>query len=79
MDGTPAIDLRNLVIEVLHSPPNQINKSRSQESQGNLSRDATLHMKNLNPTKHVNLDLNIVDHVSSNVRSSRCGAMLNVF
>ena len=36
-------------------------------------------MKNQNPTKHVNLDLNNVDHVSSNARSSRFGAMLFVF
>ena len=46
--------------------------------QGNLSRDTTLHMKNLNPTKHVNLDLNNVDHVSSDVRPSRFGAMLYI-
>ena len=36
-------------------------------------------MKNPNQSKHVNLDLNNVDHVSSNVRSSRFGAMLDVF
>ena len=36
-------------------------------------------MKNQNPTTHVNLDLNNVDHVSSNVRPSRFGAMLPVF
>ena len=32
-------------------------------------------MKKQNPPKHVNLDLNSVDHVSSNVRSSRFGAL----
>ena len=79
MDGIPALDLWDLVIEVFHSPPNQINKSKGQESQGNLSRNTTLHMKNQNPTKHDSLDLNNVDHVSSNVRSSRFGAMLYVF
>ena len=79
MDGIPALDLWDLIIEVLHSSPNQINKSKDQESQGNLSRNTTLHMKNQNPTKHVNLDLNNVDHVSSYVRSSRFGAMLYVF
>ena len=36
-------------------------------------------MKNPNPTKHVNLDLNNNDHVSSNVRLSQIGAMLYVF
>ena len=79
MDGVPALDLWYLVIEVFHSSSNQINKSEGQESQGNLSRNTTLHMKNQNPTKHVNLDLNNVDHVLSNVRSSRFGAMLHVF
>ena len=66
-------------IEVFHSTPNQINKTKDLKSQGNLSQNTTLHMKNPNPTKHVNLDLNNGDHVSSNVRSSRFGAMLNVF
>ena len=75
MDGIPALDLWDLVIEVFHTSPNQINKSKDQESQGNLSRNTTLHMKNPNPTKHVNLDQNNVDHVSSNVRPSRFGAM----
>ena len=32
MDGIPALDLWDLVIEVFHSPPNQINKSEGQES-----------------------------------------------
>ena len=45
MDGIPALDLWDFVIEVFHSPPNQINKSEGQESQGNLSRNTTLHMK----------------------------------
>ena len=54
MDGIPALDLWDMVIEV-DSSPNQINKSKDQESQGNLSRNTTLHMKNRNPTKHGNL------------------------
>ena len=69
MDGIPALDLSYSVIEVLHSPPNQISKSKGQESQENLSRNTTLHMKNQNPTEHVNLDPNKVDHVSTKVRS----------
>ena len=36
-------------------------------------------MKNQNPTKHINLDLNDVDHVSSNAKFSRFGAMLYIF
>ena len=60
MDGVPALDLWDLVIEVFHSSPNQINKSTGLESQGSLSRNTTLHMKNQNSTKHVNLDLKIL-------------------
>ena len=61
MDGIPPLALWDLVIEVFHSSPNhQINKSKGQESQGNLSRNTTLHMKNPNPTKQVNLDLKIL-------------------
>ena len=36
---------------------NEVNKFKGQESQGNLSRNTKLHMKNQNPAKHVNLDL----------------------
>ena len=79
MDGILALDLWDLVIEVSHSPPNLINKSKGQESQVNLSHNTTLHMKNQNPTKHVNLDLNNVDHVSSDGGSFRFGATLYVF
>ena len=79
VDGVPALDLWDLLIEVFHSSPNQINKSKGQGSQGNLSRNTTLHMKNQNPTKHVNLDLNNVDHVSSNVRSPQFSALFYVF
>ena len=49
-----------------------------QESQRNLLRNTTHHMKNQNPTKNVNLDLTNVDHVSSGVRSSPFGSMLDV-
>ena len=79
MDGIPALDLWDLVIEVFHFSPNQINNFKGQESQGNLSRNTTLHMKIQNPTKHVILDLNNVDHISSHVRSSRFGAMFFCF
>ena len=36
-------------------------------------------MKNQNSTKHADLNLSNVDHVSSNVRPSRYGAVLYVF
>ena len=62
MDGIPALDLWDSAIEGFHPSPNQINKP-TVRSQGNLSRNITLHKKNQNPTKHDNLDLNNVDHV----------------
>ena len=76
MDGLPALDLEDLVIEVFHSSPHQTKETKDEKSKGNLSQNTTLHMKK---TKHVNLDLNNVDHVSSKVRSSRFGARLYVF
>ena len=79
MDGIPALDLWDLVIETFHSSPNQINKSKDLESQGNLSRNTTFHKKIQNSTKHADLDLNIVDHVSSDVKPSQFGAMLCIF
>ena len=70
----------DVAIEVFHSSPSQINKSKDQESQRNLSRNTTLHMKKKqNPTEHVNLDPNKVDLVSTKVRSFQFGAMLYVF
>ena len=76
MNGIPALDLWDLVIEVFHSSPNQTNKTKDErEPRRNMSRNTTLHMKNQNPTKHVNLDVNNVDHTSSNVRPSRFGAI----
>ena len=78
MDGIPALDLWDLVIEVFHSSPNQANKARDiAEPQGNLLQSTTLDMRSQTPTKHINLDLTNVDHVSSNVKPS--GAMLYVF
>ena len=77
MDAIFALDLWDFVIEVFHSSPNQINKSKGQESQGNLSRNTTLHMKNQNPTKHVSLIW--IMYVSSNVRPFQFGAILYIF
>ena len=45
VDWILALDLWDLVIEVFHSSPNQINKTKDvREPQGNLSRNTTLHM-----------------------------------
>ena len=82
MDGIPALDLWDLVIEVFHSSPNQLNNTKDQ-AQGNLSRDTTSNKHTQNkskvPTPHDNFDLNIVDCVPSNAKFSRFGAMLYIF
>ena len=69
MDGVPALDLWDLVIEVFHDSPNQLNNTKGQV-QGKLSRDTTSNWHTQNktkfPTQHDNFDLNNVDCVPSN-------------
>ena len=82
MDGIPALDLWDLVIEVFLSSPNQLKKSK-RRVQGNLLRDTPSNKHTDNQTKtpiqHDNLALSNVDHVLSNAKSSRFGAMLYIF
>ena len=82
MDGTPALDLWDLVVEVFHSSPNQLNNTRGQV-QGNLSRNTRSNKRTQNQTKtpiqHGNFDLSDVDCVPSNAKFSRFGAMLHIF
>ena len=78
MDGIPVLALWEFGQRVFHSVPNRINKSQGQESQGNLSQNTTLHMKNQTPTNHINLDLANVDHVPSNGIPSGPSAVLYV-
>ena len=59
--------------------PKPIDKLNGPELQENLLRNTTPHMKNQNPTKHNNLDLNDIDQFSSNVGLFQFGAMLYVF
>ena len=78
MDGIPALHLCDLVIK--YFIPHQIKstKTKINRRRETCRKTPNTNMKNPNPTKHVNLDLNNVDHVSSNVRSSRFGAVLCV-
>ena len=70
-DGVPALDLGDLVIEVFHSSPNQINKSEDvREPRGNLSAITQPDMRKQSPTTHTNLDLTNIDHVPSGVTHS---------
>ena len=81
MDGIPALDLRDLVVEVFHSSPNQLNNTKDQV-RGNSSRNTTSNKHTQNQikvlTQHDNFDLSNVDHVPSNAMSSRFGAMLYI-
>ena len=82
MDGSPALDLWDLVIEVLHSSSNQSKKSRENVS-GNLSHDTSSRKQTMNqaktPIQHNDLESCIVDYVSSNVKSSHFGTMRYIF
>ena len=63
MDGIPALDLWDSVIEVFHSSPTQSKKTKDQ-ARGNSSRDTTSNKQTQNqiedPTKHNNLELSNV-------------------
>ena len=82
MDGIPALDLWDFVMDVLHSSFHQPKKSK-ENVQGNLLHDTPLrkHTKNQvkTPTQHNDLELCNVDYVSSNVKSSQFGVMLYIF
>ena len=82
MDGIRGLDLLDFVIEVLHSSSSQTEKSK-ENVQGNLLHDTRSrkhtdnHVKT--PFQYNDLEICNVDCVSSNVRSSRFGAMLYIF
>ena len=82
LEWIPALDLWDLVIEVCHSSPNGLNNSKDQV-RGNSSRNTTSNKHTQNqtkvPTQHDNFDVSDVDHVPSNAKFSRFGAMLYIF
>ena len=81
MDGIPALDLWDLVIEVVHSS-NQAKKSK-ENVQGKLLHDTSSRKQTKNqvktPVQQNDLELCNVDYVSSNVNSSQSGAMPYIF
>ena len=80
MDGIPAFDLWDSVIAAFHSQPNQTNKARDlRQLQGNLLQRTPPNMRSQISTKHINLDLANIDHVSSNVKPSGSSGMFHVF
>ena len=80
MDGIPALDLWDLVIDVFHSSANQTNKTKDdRESRGNLWVKTQPSMRKQIPTMHTNLDLTTIDHVPSSVTLCGSNAMWYVF
>ena len=81
MDGIPALDLWDLVIEVLHSSSNRSKKSKENVT-GNLLHDTSPRKQTNTQTEaqiqHNDLELSNVYYVSSNVNSSHSGAMLYI-
>ena len=81
-DGIPALDLWDLGIQVFHSSPNQLKKSKDRV-QGNMLRNTPSNKHTQNQTKtpiqHDTLELCNVDHVSANAKSLQFGGMLYIF
>ena len=82
MDGIPALDLWDLVLEVLHSSSNHSKKSQ-ENVQRNLLRDTSsskyTNIQTKNSIQYNYFELCNVGYVSSNVKSSQSGAMLYIF
>ena len=80
MDGIPALPLWDSVLEVIHSSPNQTNKTKGvREPQGNLSTTPQSNMRKQIPTTNTNPDLTNINHVPSSGTLSGSHAMLYVF
>ena len=74
-DGTPALDLWDLVIDVFHSSPKQTNETKDvREPRGNLSATQS-NMRKQIPTTNTNPDLINIDHVPSSGTHSGSNAM----
>ena len=80
MNGIPALDLWDLVTEVLHSSPNQTNKTKDvRELRGNVSANIRPNVRKQNPTNHTDQDLTNIDHAPSSGTHSGSNALLYVF
>ena len=83
MDGIPALDLWNLVIEVFHCDQNQPYQTKGFPAQGNLWHHVMIGTRKESQTKTPTMrdgsELFHFDNVPSNVRFSQSIAMLIVF
>ena len=75
MDGIPALDLWNLVIDVFHCNQNQPSETKGSPAQGNLWHRVTSSTRKKNQTqvltKHDRSELLHIDSVLSNVKFSQ--------
>ena len=63
MDGIPALDLWDLVIEAFHSSSYQTNKTKDvRVLRGNLSANIRPNVRKQIPTNHTDQDLTNIDH-----------------
>ena len=77
MNGIPALDLWDSVVEVFDSTPNQTIKTKDvREPRGNLLATLRLNMRKQIPTMNTNLYLTDIDHVPSSGTHSGSNAML---
>ena len=83
MDGIPALDLWNLVIEVFHCNQNQPSETKDSSAQRNLWHRVMSSTRKKSqakaPTKHDSSELFHIESVPSNVKLSQSIAMLYVF
>ena len=75
MGGLPAVDVWDVVIEVLHHPENT--ESPTQQAQGNLLRNSNSKPKRRRGNPDVD-ELSNVDHVVTNANSSQCEYQLHI-
>ena len=81
MDGIPALDLWDLVIDVLHSNPNQKEKFKKEREDPLHDKASEKQVKSQCNTQvsEKQTELSNVDFVSSNVNSSHKVALLYIF
>ena len=80
MDAVPALDLWDLIIDVMHSNSNQ--KQKDKRARKNLSRSKTFKKLNSQmntPVSQGYLELSNDDFVSSDVNSGHKGTMFYIF
>ena len=78
MDGIPALDLWDLVIEIFHSVPNKIEQPKG-ELRGNPLQATRPNTHNPIQFKHTNVIPTNVDRIPSNTLHSGASALLYVF